>query len=317
VARRTLQEMREAVARMVSNSPNILATDIDGLLNDVHRTFASSYQWSYRKRQAMIQTVSAITAGTVTATQNSPVVQGVGTAWTAALVGRQIRIAGENVFWWIAAVDVPLQRLTLADWSFIRAWVAPSVSGAAYTIFQDTYPVPQEVAVILSATREWPLAEASSGEIDMVDPYRTSPGVPDRWYWSEVFAGGDTRQEIRYVGLWPVPMQAMSLRMPYLIEPPDLKTPTDQPVCPSEVLEWAAGARAAQFLHGKTGDAKWRAMAGDYNLVLMGTNRGTMGVLEQALHDDSHRFGLPTGLQGSGLTVGYDRLSQRDWAAMF
>ena len=107
----------------------------------------------------------------------------------------------------------------------------------------------------------------------------------------------------------------MTFRMPYLIEPQDMTAEGDLPVCPSEVLELAAGARTCAFLHARTGDERWSRQFLALQQALMGTPQ-LLGVLQQALQDDSHRFGLPSSLQGTGTVVGYDRLASRDWASM-
>src|SRR5262249_9784544 len=157
--------------------------------------------------------------------------------------------------------NVGAQTLTLADGSLSsQNWVQANAAGATYTIFQDQYAVPASVALILYSARDWPLEETSEIEVDGTDPMRTSLGTPDRWYWAgdQVLAGPT---QPRFLGLWPVPNSAMTFRIPYLIEPPDLVNDTDIPVCPSEVIEWAAAAQAAFFLHARTGDERWNRAA--------------------------------------------------------
>src|SRR2546426_5110045 len=309
--------MRGTVTSLVGASTQITAADINAILADVHRDLAVQFQWSYRKRDTVIQTVAPYNAGTVAVTAGSSTVTGAGTAWTADMVGRQISIPGENTFFWINAVSPANQTLTLSDGNLTtQTWVGPAGTGLSYSIFPDQFPVPANVAVILYHVRDWPMSETSLGEVDAGDPRRTSRGTPDRWYWARVNITGSPQVESRYVGLWQVPSAAMTFRLHYLIEPPELAADTDVPVCPSEVLQWAGGARAAAFLHARTGDERWSRAMLAYNQILMGTP-GMLGVLAQALQDDSHRFGLPGMLQGTGTIIGNDRLAQRDWDAMY
>lgn len=316
MARLTLAQIRESVLLYVASSSQIATADVNNCIKHAHRVFATSFQWSFRKRDTVIQTVAQYTTGTVTVTAGSNTVTGAGTAWTAGMVGRQIRISGENTFFWINAVNVGLQTLVLGDGKLNAVnWVAASGSLKTYTIFQDQIAVPSDVAVILYHVRDWPMAESSLSEIDAVDPMRTSPGTPDRWYWGRANITGATPAESRFIGLWPVPNLAATFRMPYLIEPQDMVTDNDLPVCPSEVLELAASVRACAFLHAKTGDPRWDRQATNLQQMLMGTP-GLLGVLQQALQDDLHRFGTPGQLQGTGILVGMDRLASRDWAAM-
>lgn len=314
MARLSLANIRESIQTMIASSPQISVADLNTIIKHAHRAMATSFQWSFRKRDRVIQTVAPYSTGTVTVTAGSGTVTGAGTVWTAAMVGRQIRISGENTFFWIGAVNVALQTLTLADGTLAAVnWVAASGSLKTYSIFQDQYAVPSDVAVILYHVRDWPLAETSEGEVDALDPRRTSTGTPDRWYWAR--ANIASQVESRFVGLWQVPSAAITLRMPYLIEPPDLVAEGDLPVCPSEVLEVAAGARACAFLHARTGDERWSRQFLALQQALMGTP-GMLGVLTQALQDDQHRFGLPAQLGGTGTQIGADRWNDRDWAVM-
>ncbi len=312
MARRPLSQIRGVVKRWTASSPQMLDADVDGCINDAHQTLAGGYQWSFRKRDAVLQTVAPYSAGTVSVTAGSSTITGSGTAWTAAMVGRQIRIAGEFTFFWIGAVNVGAQTLTLADGALATvSWVTDTAAGKSYTIFQDQFAVPATVAIILNQINDWPLTETSLAEIDLLDAQRTANGPPDRWYWARDNILSAT--EVRYVGLWPPPSAAQTLRMPYLIEPPTLSADTDLPVCPSEVIELGAGVRACGFLHARTGDQRWANQAVALHQMLYGTP-GLMGVLHCCLQDDQHRFGLPTRLGGSEATIGADRWNDRDWS---
>src|SRR5687768_16580200 len=114
MAQLSLATIREAVHDMVP-SPQLTTADANRCIKLAHRAFGSNYQWSYRRRDTVIQTVAPYSTGTVTVAAGSGTVTGAGTAWTAAMVGRQIRIAGEYTFFYILAVNTGAQTLTLAD----------------------------------------------------------------------------------------------------------------------------------------------------------------------------------------------------------
>lgn len=320
MAQLTLAQLREAVRSLVP-SPQNTDTDLNTIIKLAHRMMANQYQWSLRRRETVIQTVAPYSTGTVTVTNTSQSVVGSGTAWTADMVGRQIRIAGEYPFFYIGTVDVGLQVLTLADAQLAPVvWVAPTVVGVSYSIFQDQYAVPSDVAIIMTEVSQWPLVETSLTEIDLIDPRRTSTGigVPDRWYWCRSRVSSAT--QFRYVGLWPVPGNAQTIRMPYLCEPPDMTADTDLPVCPSEVLELSAQMRAAIRVFGVTGDQRWALQAKAFQQALFGApdtpnSAGIQGVLQQALHDDETRFGLPTRLGGTSSRLGIDEWALHDFEA--
>jgi hypothetical protein len=304
-------------------SPQLTEASAKSVIRTAHRLLGRQYQWSYRRREALLQTVAQYSTGTVTVTAGSGTVTGASTAWTAAMVGRQIRIDGEDAFFFVQSVNVSAQTLVLADAQLASVvWAAASASGAGYAIFVDQYEVPLEVAIIMSEVKGWPLMETSQMEIDFMDPRRTlsaSAGTPTRWYWCRTRITANVQH--KYVGIWPVPSTAMTLRMPYLVEPPEITADTDLPVVPAEVLELAGGMRAAIKVFGVTGDARWAEVAKACQQALLGTaatpsSPGMFGVLQQALHDDEHRFGNPTRLGGTVNRWGTDEWALRDFEAM-
>lgn len=181
MARRTLGNMRATVLRRVGTHSQITAADVNAILQDVHREIATGWQWSFRKRETLLATVAPVSAGTVTVTQGSAAVVGVGTAWTAAMVGRAISIAGENTFYVVQAV-ADATHLTLGDaQGTTLPWTAASASGASATIFQHQYSIPANVAIIFEQVRDWPLTETTIERLNGLDPMRASFGLPDRF----------------------------------------------------------------------------------------------------------------------------------------
>lgn len=317
----TLAQLVESVRSLVP-SPQNTDTDLKTIIKLAHRTIARQYQWSLRRRETVIQTVAAYSTGTVTTVTGSATITGSGTAWTAGMVGRQITIAGEYQFFYIASVNVGAQTLTLGDAQGTAVVWAPAGGGAkSHRIFKDQFAVPADVAGIMTQVSQWPLVETSLTEIDLIDPLRvsTGTGVPDRWYWCRTTSTGGVGT--RFVGLWPVPGTAFTLRLPYLIEPPDLTADSDLPVCPSEVLELAAQMRAAWRVFGITGDQRWALQSKGFQQALYGapdtpSSAGMMGILQQALQDDEVlRFGLPTRVGGTSSRLGLDEWATHDFEA--
>lgn len=308
--------MALTVQRMVGAHSQITLADINGILADDHRELGTNFQWSFRRREYSFATTAPYAIGTVTVTQGSPTVQGAGTAWDATMVGRGVRITGELSFFWVGAVNVGLQQLTLADaQGASQNWPQPTSSGQAYTIFQHQYPFPSGLAIVRRAIRDWPLRESTIEQFDSEDPNRIAPGQPDRYALarSNVMAGVETT----YLELYPVPNAIYQYRVPGLIDPPELVNATDLPVCPSEPLIWRAAAEAAYFLLSKTGDPRWNQLAQSYYMAYNGNPLlGDVGALERSVRDDQARYGLPQGLGDGDSVVGNDRIASRDWDAM-
>ena len=313
MARRSLSSMTTTVHRRAATTAQVTTAQVDGFVADAHRRLAEAYAWSYRKRETVIQTVAEYTTGTIGVTADSGTVNGTSTVFVAAHVGRMIAIPGDNTFFYVRT-RVSNTELTLGDADGdAQTWVAASGSGKSYSIRQHQFAVPSDVAVIMSKVREWPLFETTQQAIDAGDPRRTATGTPDRWCWAR--AAIVSNVESRYIELWPVPITAMTFRMPYLIQPPELTAAGNLPVCPSEVIEWDATMEIASFLLAKTGDPRWGTLMQNARLMLYG-NAGQpgMGVLEAALFEDQKRWSLPNQLQDSQGNIGYDRLKDRDWA---
>lgn len=314
MARRNLGQIRSTVNRRVGASTQIQTADLNGIIADVHRDIAVNAQWSFRRREAVVSTLAPYATGTLATTTGSPNLLGTGTAWTTALEGSAIAIAGENAYLFVGIVNTGLQQITLQDAQGVTfPWPGATASGRTYRIFRPQYSLPAGVAIVLGSTRSFKLREKTRAHFDGKDPMRQSQGEPVEYALvRSKIDTGPTEQN--FIEFWPVPDSVYLFRIPYLIEPPDLVNDPDLPVCPSEPIEWRAAAEAAWFLLTKTGDARWDTLAKSYYTVYAGNeDQGVPGVLLQALRDDQHRFGLPQTLADGDTIIGNDLLSTRDW----
>src|SRR5216684_4207084 len=99
MARRNRAAIRASVQNALGSSSFIVTAEINDLIGAVHRELGTSYSWSFRKRETVILTTAPYSVGTVTATQASPTIVGVGTTWTAGMIGTAIRIPGASTFY--------------------------------------------------------------------------------------------------------------------------------------------------------------------------------------------------------------------------
>jgi len=99
--------------------------------------------------QTVVFSTSAIVnAGTVSITQGTTNLVGVATAWTSDDEGKKIRIAGASVNYVIAKVR-STTSLELA-----QPFYNDTVSGVAYTMFQDVYSLPCNVRNVAGVVRQ-------------------------------------------------------------------------------------------------------------------------------------------------------------------
>lgn len=409
MARRTRGDMRTSVLTNVGNHSLATMVVANEILQQAFRDVNEGHRWSYRRRETAIQTTAPYSTGTVTVTSGSATVAGAGTAWTAAMVGRAIRLAGDPAYVFVKAVDVAAQTLTLGDPQGTNiTWPGATASAQTYSIFQHQYALPSDVDLILLPSRNFPLLEKWREFFDRLDPARTSTGDPlyyalvrtlyaagvgatagtpvltgsavttavavnavsvtitlaapdttyqlivtPNWNTAAWVTGKTTVQavvnfsvpapsgaqidwqlvlvttpevppvaESTILELWPVPSAAKLIRLPYLAVTPTLAFDTDLPTCPSEPVECYATAKLADYLFAKTGDARWSSLSDRFYQRLVGIPGSAMGpgipgLLDLALRDDEQKYGLPTSMADGGLSIGYDQLASRDWAAMW
>ena len=185
-------------------------------LNRSYQTLLDMHQWSFLKREALINTVGVYQAGTVTAAGVS--VTGAGTAFTSAMIGRYIRLSTQPEFYKIT--NVVGQTLT------IESTVGTAVAGSGYELFQYHYPKPTDAKHIIGIRRELWLGERSQAWLDGFDPDRNSTGPPI--YWNNF---DDTTLEI-----YPPSDQPYTVRVSYIVAVNDMAAETDTCLLPENLV---------------------------------------------------------------------------------
>jgi hypothetical protein len=109
---------------------------IDGWIQDRYTQILDRLPWKRLEGETVIQSPPSYQVGTVTATQGSNAIVGVGTAWTQAMNGLMIRIANDQefyVFTYVDATDATLDRPYEAQTDSISA-SAIATAGAGYQV---------------------------------------------------------------------------------------------------------------------------------------------------------------------------------------
>lgn len=133
--------------------------------------------WSWRIGQAQFITPAAYTTGLASATIGSKIITGVGTAWTAALLGLQFRFGAVAPIYTVASVDSPTQ-LTLDD----QFGGIPPANPTGYQIFTAYLTPPadfQDFISVKDTFNNYRLALHLSQEyLDTYDAQRSWAGNP-------------------------------------------------------------------------------------------------------------------------------------------
>lgn len=240
-----------------------------------------SYSWSFRKQTALLVTTPAYSTGTVALNGDPTKVDGTGTAWTSALVGRFLRVANAVSFYRITAVSG--QQLTLE-----AAYPTPFDAGSSYTIFQLFYPLAADVDVLQSQAYWHRLVETTVEGMDRVDAQRSTTGQePYAFLYQGMDSAGRVQIELR-----PVPSTAVALRYSYLSTAPVLVPGTDDAVeipLDADLLDYLATAEALYVWCAEHADSP----AADrlLNLATRHEQRG-QAALPEALFQDAKRAGV-------------------------
>lgn len=164
--------------RLLNRAPAIGIVLAQQFVNDAWRTLQSRRQWSWRRRSGCFappDQYSTGTASTNVAAGNLNLITGVGTTWTAQMIGLQIRLGGyNNPFYTIVAVLGPTSLL------IDQQWFGPDLTNTNYQIIGMYYTVPADWGAWYSiysprdGFRLW--TNVTEDELNALDPQRTTVG---------------------------------------------------------------------------------------------------------------------------------------------
>lgn len=142
---------------------------------DAFRRIAERRRWSWLVKWNQFILPAAYSTGTCTVTQNSAIVTGSGTTWTAAMVGRQFRIGTSTPIYTIAQVDSSTQLQLQLPWGGTTA------SAAGYSIYLCyVTPPPDDFFNLISVwdpNFNWQLGlNVTQNELNAIDSQRANMG---------------------------------------------------------------------------------------------------------------------------------------------
>ncbi len=129
----------------------------------------------YLMTDGVITTVAPYETGTVTVTNNSKTVTGSGTTFTTAMVGRKLRVTGQNAYYrisaYVSATEVTLETVFQGD----------TESGATYEIFKDEYRLPADMdtyKVMRQIEDSQSIVDIEKTAFDIYEPAPIAKGSP-------------------------------------------------------------------------------------------------------------------------------------------
>lgn len=223
--------------------PQLPITLAEQFIRDRYRRILERRDWSGLRAEAEFQLNAEKADGSVTFTNGSTTITGVGTTFATTDLGRQIKIGVGSPIYTITTVNIGPQTLVVD-----RAIGVATSTAVAYRIF-DGYVTPPSNFMRFLTVRDpilnWRLRHwITSDELNSIDPQRNYFGNPyalvDRLYSSS----GIPQYEA-----WPFSTTARSLYYTYMKQGSDLINDTDTPIWPlrSDVLVAGALADVARW----------------------------------------------------------------------
>lgn len=149
---------------------------VNRIINRTLHRIAGSHPWPFLLDESFFATVDDYSTGTVTATNGSATITGASTVFTAAMVGRKIRVNSENAYYRISAF-VSTTELTLET-----TYQGTTQSAATYSIYQDEYRLRGDVDIhhfLRQIEDGVALFDLDPGEFDVLFPTPNSSGNPN------------------------------------------------------------------------------------------------------------------------------------------
>lgn len=193
----TYGEIRYRLAKL---APGVDLALIDGWMQDRYREMLDELPWQRLQAVSTIQTVAEYNTGTVTATNGLTTINGVGTAWTSAMTGRMIRIAGRPEFY-------EFTYIAPASGSLDRGFEGASGGGQSYRINKSSYALPlalRFVTGVRSNATENSLSPRSTAELNELAPVRDVYGPPETF---SLAMDQTSDPPLAQIELYPIPTE--------------------------------------------------------------------------------------------------------------
>lgn len=215
------------------------------------RDLLEKRKWSFAIKQSQFIFPNQVTTGTVTVTLNSNAVTGVGTAFTASMIGQQFRINTLTPIYTIIAVG-STTTLTLD-----QIWGAATKAGANYQIY-TAYQIPptdfHAFTTVYDPNFSYQLwTNLSQSVLNSYDAQRASQGVPyvvaDYDFTNLAFGGATISPALPRFEIWPQQTSAYVIPFMYEARFPDLNDSNGElpRFIPGNVLLEGALAQAARW----------------------------------------------------------------------
>lgn len=254
----TLSVVASRVLTLLGSDAQLSQAEVESIAVSRYQLIHDTVAWSKRRKSFRINLTAPTTSTastTVTATLNSAAITAIGTPFTSTMEGYQIRIAGDEQYYFFDYASTSTGTLTDGNGNNV-VWPHTTNTTASWTIFQSLYALPTNADIVLSLGSDFPMREFDGGQeaLDRMDPQRESTSTsPTHWMYAGV------RSCVPYIEVWPVPDEAKTLSGVCLVKAALPGLADNIEIHPS-VLTYATAADCYNMLHAKTGDAGYATL---------------------------------------------------------
>lgn len=195
-------------------------TSLKRYANMAQERLVVSRLWPFRQREVVLQTIPAYTfpdsagVGTITTVQLSPTITGIGTAFTAGMIGSKFAVALNSPFYRITAVP-NATTLTLE-----RPYLELGQTGIGGLVYQDEYNLPTAASNLVQAflivnQGYGPLLSISQARMRENFPVQVTTGQPAAIALVTELTPFTTKR----VGIVPIPDVYYAINVRYSLAP--------------------------------------------------------------------------------------------------
>jgi hypothetical protein len=207
--------------QLQTSAPGVSVDLLDEFLNSRYSQVLEANDWTGVKYHYTLMTQAAYQSGadTVTLTVGNSGVAGVGTNFTAGLVGQRFYRPGDSVIYTVTAVANTLALTLDRPYEGNGTDAAGTVyTACSYVFMQNVYPLPADVRTVvtcLDPVTGFPLTPFSKDNLDMSAGPRTQVNDPASYAVYD-----DTDESlglvVHQIELFPPPLQARGIVVEYL-----------------------------------------------------------------------------------------------------
>lgn len=276
----TFAELKRRIrARTADKIDDVLAEIV---LRDKAQEIWVKEPWSFRQDEAVLTTVAPKSGGTITLNANTTKVDGTGTAFAAADVGKKLRVLNDNTYYDITAVSA--QQLTLES-----AYAGAAFTASTYNLFKNIYTMAANFKEMISISYWWRLGEGTVAGVDRYDARRSFTSSQPA---SFIYRGEDATG-VMLVEISPVPSSAIGIHYVYRTKPPTWAEATVVPL-DETMLTYLCAADALYLLAIKEPALAQGLIAVADKYEALGQN-----ALAEASWSDTHLRGIQKAVRDS------------------